>query len=623
MTRYPCSFRIAAAQAKSRSPVIRTMHVESTHLHRGGVTCPGFGTKYTRDFSGYPSSCVEAELQLGTSSSIPLHSDFLIGIKMSGSVASEVAIFWDYENCRPPSNLPGGKLVETIQNLDQIPDRVKVFKAYVDIALECVNPRSYTLHSELQSSGVTLVHCPHNGKKDVADKMMIVDMFAFALDNDTPTTIAIITGDRDFAYAVAVLRLRGYKVVIISPNAGHASLKMQADALYDWQKIMNDAISTEDIAENSVLSMNSPKTHVSNNATDVENWGHSKPSASQDLSKSILCSWSATPPLKSAKSSESIPTRIRAHDLSIPSAKSCSTPPILLNKPGCSYTTNCHDSASSPDSGDEVGQCDEEKRHSDKFFDGIPSLSDAWDVHSVKDDINDDHDSMSETSSSILSDSQSAGISVLFPTNSGMIELSSIRRFETLIEYFYDQWVVSDSTTFRSSIVASEMLKQDPAVYEKAGVCKMKQYIEEARQANVIVPPAMDSEGDWWIEINDALYSIFGAYRMDTLPSSDPEGSHHSAENAIVIVDPVYEPLIDRLRMEPSYQLLYSTLGVFFKREHPYLYEQAGVRTLSQYLGKAEEQGIVILLSDDWAGSQRVELVSALQEYDSITCAWY
>ncbi|KAL5533072.1 hypothetical protein ACEPAF_4848 [Sanghuangporus sanghuang] len=573
------------------------------------------------------SSCVETELQVGTSSPVPPHIDFLIGLKMSGSVASEVAIFWDYENCRPPSNLSGSKLVETIRNLDQIPDRIKVFKAYVDIALECANSRSHTLHSELQSSGVTLVHCPHNGKKDVADKMMIVDIFAFALDNYTPTTIAIITGDRDFAYAVAVLRLRGYKVVIISPNAGHASLKMQADVLYDWQKIMNDAISTEGIADNSVPSMNSPKTHVSSDATDVENCGHSKPSASQDLSKSILSSWSSTPPLRSPKSSETTPTRICAHDTTKPSAKSCSTmvmtPPVLLSKPGCSYTTNYHDSASSPNSGDEVGQCDEEKHHSDKFFDDIPSLSDMWNVRSAENDINDDHDSMSETSSSIPSDLQSASISVLLPTNSGMIELSSIRRFEALIEYCYDQWVVLDSTTFRSSVVASEMLKRDPAVYEKAGVCKMKQYIEEARQANVIITPDMDSEGDLWIEINDALYSIFEAYRMDTLPSSEPEGSHHSSEKAIVIVDPMYEPLIDRLRMESSYQLLYSTLGAFFKLEHPYLYEQAGVRTLSQYLGKAEEQGIVDLLGGGWSGIRRVGLVPALQEYESITCAWY
>ncbi|KAL5511578.1 hypothetical protein ACEPAH_4795 [Sanghuangporus vaninii] len=513
------------------------------------------------------SSCVKTELQVRTS------VDFLIGLKMSGSVVSEVVIFWDYENCRPPSNLSGSKLVETIRNLDQIPDRVK----YIVLIME--------------------------------RKMMIVDMFAFALDNYTPTTIAIITGDRDFAYAVAVLRLRGYKVVIISPNAGHASLKVQADVLYDWQKIMNDAISTEDIADNSVPLMNSPKTHVSSNATDVENcghWRHSQSSASQDLSKSMLSSWSGTTPLKSAKSSESTPTRICAHDTTKPCAKSWSTmvmtPPILLNKPECSHTTNCHGSASSPNSGDEVGQCDEEKHHSDKFFDDIPSLSDMWNVRSAENDTNDDHDSMSETSSSILSDLQSASISVLLPTNSGMIELSSIRRFEALIEYCYDQWVVLDETTFRPSVVASEMLKRDPAVYEKAGVCKMKQYVEEARQANVIITPA---------------------YRMDTLPSPEPEGSHHSSEKAIVIVDPMYEPLVDRLRMESSYQLLYSTLGAFFKLEHPYLYEQAGVQTLSQYLGKAEEQGIVDLLDDCRPGCQRVELVPALQVYESITCAWY
>ena len=35
------------------------------------------------------------------------------------------------------------------------------------------SPKSYALRSELQLCGVSLIDCPHNGGKDVADKMMI------------------------------------------------------------------------------------------------------------------------------------------------------------------------------------------------------------------------------------------------------------------------------------------------------------------------------------------------------------------------------------------------------------------------------------------------------------------
>ncbi|EJD05904.1 uncharacterized protein FOMMEDRAFT_67864, partial [Fomitiporia mediterranea MF3/22] len=86
-----------------------------------------------------------------------------------------IGIFWDYENCRPPSNISGAKLVENICRLVRGAGAITQFKAYVDVSSEVAQPRSIAFHSDLQSSGVTLAHCPHihNGKKDVADKMMI------------------------------------------------------------------------------------------------------------------------------------------------------------------------------------------------------------------------------------------------------------------------------------------------------------------------------------------------------------------------------------------------------------------------------------------------------------------
>ena len=49
---------------------------------------------------------------------------------------------------------------------------VKVFKAYAAVS-EVISPRLSTLRSELTACGVSFVDCPHNGRKDVADKMMI------------------------------------------------------------------------------------------------------------------------------------------------------------------------------------------------------------------------------------------------------------------------------------------------------------------------------------------------------------------------------------------------------------------------------------------------------------------
>ncbi|KAF8969794.1 limkain-b1-type NYN domain-containing protein, partial [Flammula alnicola] len=146
----------------------------------------------------------------------------------------DVAIFWDYENCPAPTNASGYALVNNIRSVAQPYGSVKSLRAYLGITEHFPVLRALTLRSELQSSGVSLVDCPHNGRKDVADKMIIVDMLAHAIDNPAPSTIVLITGDRDFAYAMSILRLRRYRIILLTlPNA-HSSLTAQASICMDW-----------------------------------------------------------------------------------------------------------------------------------------------------------------------------------------------------------------------------------------------------------------------------------------------------------------------------------------------------------------------------------------------------
>ncbi|EJD00235.1 uncharacterized protein FOMMEDRAFT_127732 [Fomitiporia mediterranea MF3/22] len=167
--------------------------------------------------------------------------DTLVNTAMVNAHSNQVAIFWDFENCRPPSNISGTEVVEKIRSLVQYFGRIITFKAYADVSLIFAGSKSNNLQSELQSSGLTLVHCPHNGRKDVADKMMIVDMLAFVIDRPQTTTIVIITGDRDFTYAAGVLKLRGYRIIVIATmHNAHSSLKLQADYLFDWNKDVLD-----------------------------------------------------------------------------------------------------------------------------------------------------------------------------------------------------------------------------------------------------------------------------------------------------------------------------------------------------------------------------------------------
>lgn len=78
------------------------------------------------------------------------------------------------ENCKPPSGLPGSYVAAKIRQAVQPLGPTTVFKAYMDTSLETHwENGSSTMPSELQSSGISLIHCPHNGGKEVADKMLI------------------------------------------------------------------------------------------------------------------------------------------------------------------------------------------------------------------------------------------------------------------------------------------------------------------------------------------------------------------------------------------------------------------------------------------------------------------
>jgi hypothetical protein len=76
------------------------------------------------------------------------------------------------ENCPPASNASGYEVVDNIRRVAHSFGTVNSLKAYLELS-ELTSSRSLTLRSELQCSGVSLVDCPHNGRKDVADKMIL------------------------------------------------------------------------------------------------------------------------------------------------------------------------------------------------------------------------------------------------------------------------------------------------------------------------------------------------------------------------------------------------------------------------------------------------------------------
>ncbi|KAL1741887.1 NYN domain-containing protein [Schizophyllum fasciatum] len=151
---------------------------------------------------------------------------------MGSQAPGPVGILWDYENVNVPSGVSGYDAVQKIRKIALQHGNINVFKAYLE-----VNDQNKRLRSELQISGVSLTDTPHNGGKEVADRMLQADMILYACEAGVPATIVLISGDRDYAYAAACLRHRNHRIILISPaeQFPHISLRQQATRAYDWR----------------------------------------------------------------------------------------------------------------------------------------------------------------------------------------------------------------------------------------------------------------------------------------------------------------------------------------------------------------------------------------------------
>jgi len=150
------------------------------------------------------------------------------------SLDGPVAILWDIENCPVPSDVRpddvAGNIRMALQVHPVIQGAVTTFSAYGDF-----NSFPRRLREGCQRTGVKLIDVP-NGRKDAADKAILVDMFLFALDNPPPSSIMLISGDVDFAPALHILGQRGYTIILVIPaGVGVSSALCNAGKfVWDW-----------------------------------------------------------------------------------------------------------------------------------------------------------------------------------------------------------------------------------------------------------------------------------------------------------------------------------------------------------------------------------------------------
>lgn len=71
------------------------------------------------------------------------------------------------------------------------------------------------MQQDMHKCGFKFVFSNDAFSKDYMDKLLLQEMFLFAMDHSAPATIVVITSDVDFWTSLSALRLRAYNVVLV------------------------------------------------------------------------------------------------------------------------------------------------------------------------------------------------------------------------------------------------------------------------------------------------------------------------------------------------------------------------------------------------------------------------
>lgn len=388
----------------------------------------------------------------------------------------KVAVFWDFENCPPPSGMPGYVVVENIRNVTHHFGDITLFKAYLEIS--DISPNKKSLRSELQSSGVSLTDCPHNGRKDAADKMMMVDMLAFAIDHPPPATIVIISGDRDFVYAISTLRNRRYGIVLIVPNSGAPIiLKSQANAILEWRyDILNqDVWSTQQQQKHNLSSAQSLFSNILTSASPRDQ--QQQPQAANYVTSSLKTSPSEEQKTGLAAAARPLSAGNSGHDASKQSTKQ----PTRATQPNSNNSGN--NTISATPSALRVAT---QPR--------VPSLLSSSAAVTAANNNN------TENPSDIPDDEEAKKFAneyvgfVFSPKAPGY--------FDLLIEVM-EKFRLANEPKPRRSRVGNELLRRNPLLYHRAGCSSFKEYIELAVKEGIV--SIGGDKGLAWVCLNEDI----------------------------------------------------------------------------------------------------------------------
>ena len=115
---------------------------------------------------------------------------------------------------------------------------LKTFRAYFE-GNDGLNPPTY-IRDVLTLHGATvLLQYPQTTRTSNFEKLLISDLFTFALDNPAPSTIVVITNAELSTYPISALRNRHFKIILVCQYPFvFQGLAAQASEVVEWSHFL-------------------------------------------------------------------------------------------------------------------------------------------------------------------------------------------------------------------------------------------------------------------------------------------------------------------------------------------------------------------------------------------------
>ena len=307
--------------------------------------------------------------------------------------------------------------------------------------------------------------------------MILCDLLAFALDNPSPAVVMLISGDRDFNYAISLLRHRRYTVILVIPPQGaHMTLKSQANVVLDWRSDVFAIESKEDIE--SYASASAAVGHpLGANGTGVL-------SGSLSLGSSGLSSvlngpnFTTSPPLSNASAS-------------IPSVASTITQPLPIPSPSTEIPLPSMSSYRNITPPQQFGSLPVFGTP-DVFLDRSPATT-AFNSSPSKSQTGYTH---RKRGSQAVNSAESPVLGNTLQPSTRPEDL-----YATMIEILEHWRLIGNDKPLRSQL-GGELRKKNPWVYDLAKVQNFAEYTALAEKAGIVILGNSGISGQEWIQLH-------------------------------------------------------------------------------------------------------------------------